>query len=112
MFCIPRRDLAVLLLHAGRLSEAAAELTAYKRSRVAQRGDPFDARLVSELQKMMQEGSGLESGDHNGGGGSGQRFRELPAVISIEKVLREWEERQGLTAGGDGEDVAVRPLTW
>lgn len=57
-----RRDLAVLLLHAGQPAAAAAELSAYLDSvkgslqgRAGLQQDPFDVRLAQELWKMLSE---------------------------------------------------------
>eukprot|EP00775_Hariotina_reticulata_P010072 gene10072-10227_t len=53
-----RRDLAVLLLHAGQPAAAAAELAAYMdATKGSQLGiiNPFDAKLVHELGRMMKD---------------------------------------------------------
>lgn len=60
-----RRDLAVLLLHAGQPAAAAAELSAYLASIRTQRGrqdvqeDPFGVKLAHDLWKMLAE-SGVQ----------------------------------------------------
>lgn len=61
--CLCRRDLAVLLLHAGRPAAAAAELSAYLDSVRTRKGgsssgleqNPFDVRLAQDLWKMISE---------------------------------------------------------
>jgi hypothetical protein len=52
-----RRDLAVLLLHAGQPAAAAAELSAYMDAAKSTELhiNPFDAKLVSELWRMIRD---------------------------------------------------------
>jgi hypothetical protein len=61
MLLLCRRDLTVLLLHAGQPAAAAAELAAYldsvrRQPFGAQTGqDPFDVRLAQDLWKLLKE---------------------------------------------------------
>jgi len=65
LLCPYRRDLAVLLLHAGQPAAAAAELSAYLGSIRTPRGrqdvqqDPFGVKLAHDLWKMLAE-SGVQ----------------------------------------------------
>jgi hypothetical protein len=68
-FPVCRRDLGVLLLHAGQPAAAAAELAAYLdavrsaprfgRSQIAAAADPFDVRLAEQLWKMLVLDTGI-----------------------------------------------------
>jgi hypothetical protein len=90
-----RRDLAVLLIHAGQLSRARAEMEAYADATAAagsSQADPFDRLLMGRLLEVLRGMEGLEQG---------------VAVTSVESVL------------AHGEDEVVRrigikkvPLTW
>ena len=60
------RGLAELLLHAGRASEAAAELAAYMdclrpgRGSTATVADPFDVRLTQQLWQLVGAGMSVK----------------------------------------------------
>jgi hypothetical protein len=67
---VSRRDLGVLLLHAGQPAAAAAELAAYLDSArsvagprfgrsAAAAADPFDVRLAEQLWKILVLDSGI-----------------------------------------------------
>eukprot|EP00878_Enallax_costatus_P013755 GHUV01014386.1.p1 GENE.GHUV01014386.1~~GHUV01014386.1.p1 ORF type:complete len:232 (+),score=102.13 GHUV01014386.1:26-697(+) len=88
-----RRDLAVLLLHAGQPSAAAAELAAYLDSLKSPGAvaDPFDVKLANDLWKLVSQDNSITP-DHD--------------VMSVDKVLQ-----QGILRQSD--DIqSYKPLTW
>uniref|UniRef100_A0A383VLQ2 Uncharacterized protein n=1 Tax=Tetradesmus obliquus TaxID=3088 RepID=A0A383VLQ2_TETOB len=98
-----RRDLGVLLLHAGQPAAAAAELAAYLdsvrsagprfgRSAAAAAADPVDVRFAQQLWKMLVLDTGIVPA------------REL---MSVGKVLA-----QGLPTSSSSSSDGYKPLTW
>jgi hypothetical protein len=90
-----RRDLAVLLMHAGQLGRARAEMEAYADATAeagSSRAEPFDRLLSGRLLEVLRKMEGLEEGAQ---------------VLSVEAVLAE-----------DDAEVVKRigtrkvPLTW
>ncbi|KAF8062088.1 pho-4 [Scenedesmus sp. PABB004] len=98
-----RRDLAVLLLHAGQPEAAAAELGAYlaavRGARGAQQPDAFDAKLAGDLWRLIGPGSGVRADD---------------APLSVAGVLERGPRRRGGAADVAnmfGPSVGARALT-
>jgi hypothetical protein len=102
-----RRDLAVLLLHAGYPAAAAAELSAYLDScrpssplrqwagSEADRQRPGDVRLAQELWRLLRESGVTPAGD----------------VVSVDAMLRTGGRGVRLS-GTQAAEEPHKPLTW
>ncbi|MEW5309104.1 MAG: hypothetical protein WDW38_001013 [Sanguina aurantia] len=68
-----RRDLAVILVHAGEIGAARAELRTYMAGNRGQESDPFDTLLCSKLASLLATAANVA---------------EPASVMSVEHVLR------------------------